>query len=91
MFPSYSNQSSSHCIQTNHLTGFYMMGTLVVKGLKAFRLYWAQRIMILGRLLVQFIYLLPVRGPGLRDVAEYRPNQNQVSDSENQNTIDNSF
>ena len=47
--------------------------------------------MILGRLLVQFIYLLPVRGPGLRDVAEYRPNQNQVSDSENQNTIDNSF
>ena len=30
MFPSYRNQSVD---QANQLTGFYMMGTLVVKGL----------------------------------------------------------
>ena len=33
MFPSYRNQSVDLLCKSNQLTGFYMMGALVVKGL----------------------------------------------------------
>ena len=50
MFPSYRNQSKT---SENQLTGFYMMGTLVVKWLKTFSSNTATK---LGMFLENFNY-----------------------------------
>ena len=47
--------------------------------------------MFLGRLLVQPIHFLPEQARACGDVAEFRPSQNQMPESENKDTTDNSL